>query len=46
MKKKTFHKLLEENMKNILKDKDYLEEIYRRIDENILLESEKVKVNQ
>ncbi|MBG9588414.1 FbpB family small basic protein [Cytobacillus firmus] len=39
MKKKSFHKLVE-NMKSILKDKDQLEEIYRRIDENILLGKE------
>lgn len=46
MKKKTFHKLVEENMKNILNDKDHLEEIYRRIDDNILMETEKTRVNQ
>ncbi|WP_236693994.1 FbpB family small basic protein [Sporosarcina globispora] len=41
MKKKTFHKLVEENMKNILKDNDQLEEIYRKIDENILMRKNK-----
>ncbi|MCM3094175.1 MULTISPECIES: FbpB family small basic protein [unclassified Cytobacillus] len=45
MKKKTFHKLIEENMKNILKDKEQLEEIYRRIDENILLKTKKSRIN-
>ncbi|KAF0818281.1 hypothetical protein KIS4809_3083 [Bacillus sp. ZZV12-4809] len=45
MKKKTFHKLIEKNMKNILKDKEQLEEIYRRIDENILLKTKKSRIN-
>lgn len=35
MKRKLLRELVEENMKNILKDKDQLEEIYRKIDENI-----------
>ncbi|WP_157452424.1 FbpB family small basic protein [Bacillus sp. J33] len=41
MKKKLLGELVEENMENILKDKDQLEEIYRKIDEHILMETEK-----
>jgi hypothetical protein len=39
MKRKLLRELVEENMENILKDKDQLEEIYRKIDENILMET-------
>ncbi|WP_394137674.1 FbpB family small basic protein [Cytobacillus oceanisediminis] len=46
MKRKLLRELVEENMKNILKDKDQLEEIYRKIDENILMETKKQRVNQ
>ncbi|CAM3792633.1 hypothetical protein GCM10009865_49380 [Aeromicrobium ponti] len=46
MKRKLLHELVEENMENILKDKDQLEEIYRKIDENILMETKKQRVNQ
>ncbi|WP_432613368.1 FbpB family small basic protein [Cytobacillus firmus] len=44
MKKKSFHKLVE-NMKSILKDKDQLEEIYRRL-MKIFCWGKKTKVTQ
>ncbi|WP_152966803.1 FbpB family small basic protein [Sporosarcina globispora] len=34
-------KLVAENRKKILKDKDFLEEIYWKVDENILMEPKK-----
>lgn len=46
MKRKLLRELVEENMENILKDKAQLEEIYRKIDENILMETKKQRVNQ
>ncbi|WP_240338291.1 FbpB family small basic protein [Peribacillus alkalitolerans] len=44
MKKKTLRELVEENRKMILKDKDKVEQIFEKIDENIVLESRKQKI--
>ncbi len=44
VKKKTLRELVEENRKMILKDKDKVEQIFEKIDENIVLESRKQKI--
>jgi Fur-regulated basic protein B len=41
LKKKTLQELVEENRKMILNDKDKVEQIYEKIDENIVIESRK-----
>lgn len=40
MKKKTMSELVEENKKNILKDDEKVEQIYRKIDEHIIMETQ------
>jgi hypothetical protein len=41
IKKKTFRELVEENRAIILKDKNEIERIYRRIDEKATIENKK-----
>jgi hypothetical protein len=41
MKKKLMRELVEENINNLLKDKDKVEQIYRKIDETIVMETHK-----
>jgi hypothetical protein len=42
IKKKTFRELVEENRAIILKDKNEIERIYRRIDEKATIENKKI----